>query len=239
MELVVSQQLEGDRQLETINGLSLIPKWNQPGTSGDSGGASGLNHGSYVWVPGNPGKLTIDPVKRPAGKPWDNFYFYNNIQANRTNAVYFSYAMEVTLPSTADIAACTAWENEIEICEAGLAYNMAWQCKPSKVDGPPAWRLFDLVNQKWVPIVSIPAPVPKSGVAISFLSKFSINRATKTVVHETLTIDGVEYPVQAVHSAKMKWSTGTYYTHNAFQLDSDGKGTPYTVLLGDMTVRRL
>jgi len=237
MEQVVSEQLAGIRQLEVFNGLSLIPKWNQPGTSGDSGGVSGLTHGLYTWTPGNPSSLGIQPVKRPAGKPWDNYYFYNTIQTQPTKAIYYSYEMEVTYPTQKDIDASTAWECEIEICEAGLAYNMAWQCLLHTQT--PVWRLFNLTGQKWLPIVSIPAPNMKPGVKTAFLAKFSMDRIGKNVTHETLTINGTEFPVGVTQAAKIKWSAGTFYMHNAFQLDSDGKGTPYTVLLNNMTARRL
>jgi len=237
MEQVVSEQLAGRRKLEVFNGLSLIPKWNQPGTSGDTGGPSNLPHGTYSWIPGNPGSLNIRPVRRSIGKPWDNYYFYNTIQTETTGAVYFSYEMSVMFPTQKDIDACTAWENEIEVCEAGLAYNMAWQCLLHTAK--PAWRLFDLINQKWVQIVSIPSPAPKPGQFMQVLSKFRMDRSAKTVEHLTLAVNGTEYPVESVHGAKLKWSAGTNYTHNAFQLDSDGKGTSYTVQLADVTARRL
>ena len=236
---VISEQLSGARQVEVFKDLHLIPKWNQPGTSGDSGGASGLNHGSFVWQPGVPSKLSVHPVARPQGKPWDTYYFYNSLLTAQSNAEYFSYTMDVTFPTQKDLNVCTAWENELEVCEAGLAYNMAWQCKPSHVDGPPAWRYFVQGGGWKVPTVAIPAPVPVPGTAMTVLSKFFLDRIAKTVTHLSLTINDKEYPVNVTLPAKPKWSAGTFYTHNAFQLDSDGKGSPYTVVLNNVSAVRL
>jgi hypothetical protein len=235
----ISNQLNGSLFLQEYNGLNLIPKWNQPATAGDSGGPSGLPHGTYTWTPGDPSMLAIQPKQRAAGKPWDTYYWYNNLLLGKTPATYFGYAMQVCFPTAKDIAACTAWENELEICEAGLRYNMGWQCLVSKADGGPAWRLFDMQNSRWVKVAQIPAPIPKPGQYVNFFSEFSINRATKTVTHEALTIDGTRFPIEAVHSGVQKWSLQTFYFHNAFQLDSDGKGTPYSVNIKGTAARSL
>lgn len=236
---VISEQLSGVRQIEVFKDLHLIPKWNQPGTSGDSGGPSGLNHGSFVWQPGTPAKLSVMPVARPQGKPWDTYYFYNSLPPEQSKAQYFAYTMDVMFPTVKDLNVCTAWENELEVCEAGLAFNMAWQCKPSHVDGPPAWRYFVQGDGWKIPATIIPAPSPVAGQAVTVLSKFFLDRIGKTVTHLSLTINGKEYPINVTLPAKSKWSTGTFYIHNAFQLDSDGKGSPFSIVLNNISARRL
>lgn len=238
--------LLGNRQVMRISNLeSTIKKWTQPGTAGDSGGPNNLPHGTSQWTPaGTPagpvlaksGIFSFAPVKRASGQPWDTFYNSNDVvfpAAAQIPPDCFSYSIDVCLPTAADITADHAHEWEIEICEAGLCYNMAWQ------DNGKEFRKFDQRNQNWVSVPGLPAPTRKVGNFVSHDGIFSIDRKKKTVTHEGIFIDGIYFNVGMSALAVQRWPTNVFYLHNAFQFDSDGKGSKCNFLLKNISVAQL
>ena len=231
-----------------LNGSNLLYEWTSleqvptmtDGGGADTGGPNALPHGKSIWRPGTsttPALLTFNPAKRPAGKPWDNVYMYNTISRNPAQITYACWELDFSI-SDADLKG-NAREFEIELCESGWTYNMAWQYKWSSVDGPPAWRLFDQTapKNKWVPIPSIPAPSPKPGVFVSVQAFFQIDRSTGMTLHDSITIDGTNYSVNLPHAKMLKWSPQTNYLHNAVQIDSIGDGKPCSIQLRNWNVR--
>jgi hypothetical protein len=210
------------------------------GGGADSGGPNVLPHGKSVWKPGTtlaPALLAFNPAKRPPSKPWDNLYMYNTITRTPPRLSLACWELDFSL-SALDLNG-NAREFEIELCESGWTYNMAWQYKWSNVDGPPAWRLFDQTapKNKWVPIPSIPAPAPKAGVFVSVQAYFQIDRETGMTTHDSITIDGVNYPVNLPHAKILKWSQSVNYLHNAVQIDSLGDGRACSIQLRNWNVR--
>lgn len=240
--------LSGSKQLIEWPLLDQVPAMADKGGA-DTGGPNPLPHGKSIWTPGKPPALTtgmpipasliFTPIKRSPGQPWDNCYNFNTITRQPLKSTYFSWELEFSI-SAMDLKG-NAREFEIELCESGWTYNMAWQYKCSKVDGPPAWRLFDqnAARNKWVPVVSIPAPAPKAGTFISVKAFFAINRSVGTTLHDSIMIDGIFYPVDAIHERKQKWSPQTNYLHNAVQIDSMGDGIPCSVQIRNWKVRAL
>lgn len=231
-----------------LNGTSLLYEWTGleknpvmiDGGGADSGGPNALPHGSHTWSPGSyntPAALVFHPVKRPAGKPWDNLYLYNTISRTPQPFVYAFWEMEFAL--TASDLLGNAREFEIELCESGWTYNMAWQYKWSHVDGPPAWRLFDqtATSNKWVPMPNIPPPAPKAGVFVDVQAFFVIDRANGVTYHDSIIIDGVNYPINLAHRYMHKWSPNTNYLHNAVQIDSMGDGVSCGIQIRNWNVR--
>lgn len=241
IEHTILDLLDGAKPVKEWTGLSAVSSWIQPGNTGNTGGGSVAPHGKYTWSPGNPttgqsGVLSIQPA---AG--WDNFYFYNTLVGRMDRPVsYFGYQVPFALPSQADVAACNAFEFELELCEAGLRYNMAWQWKPSHVDGAPAWRSFDKLNQKWVVEPSLPAPVAVAGRPVTLWAHFLIDRLAKTVTHDSVVLDGQFISIGRTRPAVQGSNPATWYLHNAVQMDPLGSGKGFTVQLGPgMTARAL
>lgn len=237
LDQITKDLLSGDRDLFEWSGLEKNPVMID-GRGADSGGPNALPHGKAIWLAGtdsSPAKLVFSPVKRPAGKPWDNVYEYNTISRTPPKIVYTCWELEFALAQS-DLSG-NAREFEIELCEVGWTYNMAWQYKWSHVDGPPAWRVFDQIAEKWSPVASTPVPLPKAGVFISVQAFFSIDRTNGLTTHDSIVIDGLSYPVNVTHSKKQKWSPTTNYLHNATQIDSMGDGVQCGIQIRNWNVR--
>lgn len=241
IDQITKDLLTGNRNLYEWSGLEKNPVMIDSGGA-DTGGPNALPHGSHVWSPGSdktPAVLIFHPVKRIAGQTWDDIYLYNTISRTPPKIVYAFWELEFALAAS-DLKG-NAREFEIELCESGWTYNMAWQYKWSNVDGPPAWRLFDQTapKNKWVPVTSIPAPSPKPGQFISVQSFFSIDRANGMTYHDSIVIDGINYPVNLPHKYMHKWSPNTNYLHNAVQIDSMGDGVSCGIQIKNWNVRGL
>lgn len=220
-------------------GLEKVPTMTDGGGA-DTGGPNPLPHGKSVWKPGTdttPALLSFSPIKRPAGKPWDNLYMYNTISRNPIQLASVCWELDFAIAQS-DLTG-NAREFELELCESGWTYNMAWQYKWSKVDGPPAWRLFDQIAGKWMAIPSLPPPAPKAGVFIHIEAYFLIDRAAGVTYHDSIAIDGTSYPINLPHKKRQKWSPQTNYLHNAVQIDSMGDGVAGTVQINGWNVRGL
>lgn len=239
LDNITKSLLNGTNPLYEWEGLGKVTTMIDGG-GGDTGGPNPLPHGKYIWKPGNddtPASLIFNSVKRAPSQPWDNLYLYNTETRNPPQLAYTCHEWDFALTQS-DLKG-NAREFEIELCEAGWTYNMAWQYKWSTVDGPPAWRLFDqtAVKDKWVPVPSIPAPSPKAGVFIAVQAFFVIDRALGVTYHDSIIIDGVNYPINQAHKKMQKWSTRANYLHNAVQIDSMGDGAVSTVQIKNWNVR--
>lgn len=241
IDLTVVQLLTGERKLKEWLALHTLPTMIDGGGA-DTGGQNKFPHGIFTWKPSIQGDATafsFAPKPRPKGQPWDNIYLYNTLSKGKLDYTYFSHQLSFAFPTSAAINNCTAFEFELELCEAGLTYNMGWQYKHSKVDGPPSWRYFNKQQQAWVAVPTLPIPAPMPNTFVSIVMNFAVNRAAKLCTHDSIVIDGIFHPVNQTLSAVPKWNPTTWYLHNAVQLDSDGKGSPETILLNNMNVRAL
>lgn len=236
----IKELLSGSRPFYNWTGLEQSTSM-VDGGGADTGGINALPHGTHTWMTGsqgNPARLVFNPIKRPQGKPWDNLYFYNTISRTPPKVNYVYWEMEFSIGQS-DLNG-NAREFEVELCESGWTYNMAWQYKWSKVDGPPAWRLFDQTAGRWVAVsASMPIPSPKAGVFVSVKAFFDIDRIHGLTFHDSIVIDGVDYVVNMAHSSKQKWPAQTNYLHNAVQIDSMGDGVPCSIQIKNWNVRGL
>jgi hypothetical protein len=237
----IKELLNGTRPLYEWAGLEQVPSMID-GAGADTGGINALPHGKTIWKPGTSttaALMVFNSIQRRPGQPWDNSYMYNTISRTPPKLQYACWELEFAI-SNSDLNG-NAREFEIELCEAGWTYNMAWQYKWSKVDGPPAWRLFDQTapDHKWVAMTNIPPPVPKAGIYVSAEAYFIIDRANGVTYHDSIVIDGVNYPINLAHKKMQKWSQRTNYLHNAVQIDSMGDGKPASIQIRNWNVRGL
>lgn len=231
-----------------LNGFTPFNEWKSleqvpamiDGGGADTGGRNPLPHGKAVWSPGTsdaPASLVFNPAKRLPGQPWDNSYNYNTLTRTPNRITSLCWELQFAL-SASDLSG-NAREFEVELCEAGWTYNMAWQYKWSHVDGPPAWRLFDQMapTHKWVPMPNIPPPAPKAGAFIDVQAFFTIDRDMGVTYHDSIIIDSVNYPINLAHRKMLKWSPQVNYLHNAGQIDSMGDGKPCSMQIQHWNVR--
>lgn len=239
---LVSAQLSGRAKMQEWLTLEQTPTLIDGGGA-DTGGPNQLPHGTVTWTPANvtgAASLQFKPKTRPKGQPWDNAYNYQKL-TQAAICTYFSLGFQFVLPTQADIAAATAVEWEVELCEAGIAYNMAWQYLVAKAAGGPQWRLFNqtVTPKRWDSVAGLPLPNPQPGALVSAIALFSVNRQSRTTTHESIEIDGQTYVVGQTHSAIQKWSSQTNYLHYALQPDSDGRGSPFGIKVKSWNVRGL
>lgn len=236
----IIQLLGGSRDFYEWTSLEQVPTMTDGGGA-DTGGPNALPHGKFIWKPGtppdNPATLTFTPIKRPPGKPWDNLYAYNTITRRPPSSNCFGFELQFAIGAL-DLKG-NAREFEIELCESGYTYNMAWQYKWSNVEGPPAWRLFDQIAEKWVPFPAIPPPSPRPNAFVSMQAFFAVDRSVGITTHDSIVVDGKTYSVNISHPRKLKWNSTSNYLHNAVQIDSMGDGVPCGVQIRDWNVRSL
>jgi len=237
----INAVLDGDvKSIEWV-GMEFTPSLIDGGGA-DTGGPNRLPHGRTTWVPGSsstPAILTFNPVRRPQGQPWDNSYNYNTLTRTKLTGSYYGHQFMFALPTPKDVTNCNAVEFELELCEAGLLYNMAWQWKPSNIDGPPGWRIFDKSKEKWIAQPQIPFTAPIPGAFVEVSARFRVDRNLKQTWHDSVVIGGKYFPINASAAAPMKWSPKTWYLHHAVQPDSLGKGAPFSVLIKNWNARML
>jgi len=238
MDPLIGAQLDGDVKLQEWLNLNTFTLFVDKGGA-DTGGPNPLSHGTSVWTPGPTASLTFQPKARPKGQPWDNVYRAATLSTGHLPCVYFGFGLSFMYPTQKDIDVSTAAEFELAMAEAGLEYDMGWQFKPSKVDGPPAIRWFDESAQHWVVPTGLPPFTPKPGVWTDVQAYFSIDRVNQTTTHVGLSVDNHFYQVNATHHAKFKYATKPWYLHAAAQLDSDGKGSPYGIQIKNWNARGL
>ncbi len=231
-----------------LNGMNAVWPWLKleqstdfiDGGGADSGGINPLPHGKMIWRAGSlttPGVAIFNPVQRQVGQPWDNCYQYRTLTRTPQPFVYLCWELDFALSGT-DLKG-NAREFEVELCEAGWTYNMALQYKWSNVDGSPAWRMFDQTapKNKWVPIPGMPAPAPRPDQFISVQAFFVIDRAAGVTYHDSVVVDGINYPINVPHKKLFKWASKPTYLHHAFQIDPLNDGQPCTVRIRDWNVR--
>lgn len=240
MDQVIVDQLLKKRSLQEWNQLELVPSNLMiDGGGADTGGPNALPHGVSTW---SEGKFNFVPKVRPVGKPWDNCYRYNILSRDPLQATYLACGLTFTVPNVAIVNSLTAFENEIEPSRDKLRYNLAYQWKPSLIDGPPAWRIFNQKLQKWESVPGLPVPVAMPGQWTSLVGLFQVDWVRRKTLHDSCIINGVTYSVGVEHDAvpiPPGWS-GTPYFHNACQLDPKGNtGNPVGVIIKDWWVRAL
>lgn len=240
MDQLIVDQLTRKRSIQEWSQLELVPaNLMIDGGGADSGGPNALPHGFSTWSGGNFGFI---PKVRLKGQPWDNCYRYNTLTRVPLTATYFAYGMSFNIPNLAVLNALTAFENEIEPSLNRFRWNMAYQWKPSLVDGPPAWRIFNQKLSTWERVPSLPTPVAIVGQWVNLVALFQVDWVRRTTLHDLCIIDGVTYNVGITHEAvpiPVTWS-GTPYFHNACQLDPLGNtGKAVGVMIKDWWVRIL
>ena len=203
--------------------------WLTCGNCGNSGGSVG-DTATYVYdraiqLPSLDGSSSKFSIGGPY--PYTNAYWYSRHAGPSSPVQYLNYQFDLYIPSGSEQAP-QAIEFECQQHLGGYIYNFAWQAEyPGK-----AWRIFDYVNSRW----------DDTGIAFTPFTPDTWHQIAaeyhvegSTVVHDTLTVDGVIYKIGIKHQAKYTGGSISSFT-NAFQLDLNKYATPFSVYVDSMKI---
>lgn len=214
--------------LTTFSRIEEQTAWATCGNCGNTGGAGAV--ATYSMVRGVTGPSTDgSATKYSIGgtNAFKNAYWYIRQTAPAAPVKYLKYEFDLYVPA-ASATAPQAIEFECQQKANGYVYNFAWQANYAGS----TWRIFDFVNHKWdASGLSFTKFTPDTWHHIS--SEFHTEGAY--VVHDTLTIDGVQHVVGIKHAASYVGGTTKSFT-NAFQLDLNKSATDYSVYVDGMKV---
>jgi hypothetical protein len=160
------------------------------------------------------------------GPAFSGGYYFIEQSAVNNPVSYLRYEFDLYIPAQY-ASAPQALEFECQQNANGYTYNYAWQADY----GSHTWRVFNYTTKQW------------EGTSIAFQSFtgdtwhhiIAIYHASGTqIVHDSITIDGVTHPATIAHNAVFT-GNGPELT-NAFQVDLDGKSSPYHVYVDNMTL---
>ena len=139
---------------------------------------------------------------------------------------YLRYEFDLYIPAQY-ASAPQALEFECQQNANGYTYNYAWQADYASK----TWRVFNYTTKHWEGTgVQFEPFAPDSWHHI-----IAMYHASGTqVIHDSITVDGVTYPVNLTHNALFT-GNGLELT-NAFQVDLDGNSSPYHVYVDNMRV---
>lgn len=203
--------------------------WQTCGGCGNNGGAGqGPSYGvtQAVATPslsGSSSEFWID-----GGPPFAGGYYFIEQSTVPNPVSYLRYEFDLYLPSQYATAP-QAIEFECQQNSNGYTYNYAWQADYASN----TWRVFNYAASDWEPTtVTFPGFAPDTWHHIIAIYHSS---GTQTV-HDSITIDGVTYPVGITHDA-LYTGNALEFT-NAFQLDLNGGSVSYQVYVDNMTITR-
>lgn len=219
----------------TGNGATVIDNiedsnsWLTCGACGNDGGAGSVPHSSVtpdIATPSEDGTSTQFSIA--ATVPFTNTYWYilHPVVGNQFAAL--NYEFDLYIPTGSENAP-QAIEFECQQILGGWIYNFAFQADY----GRNLWRVFNYGAKAWE-ATTIPLQRFSPGTWHHLLAEYHSDATTHTVFHDALTVDGTRYPINMTHDAFFSGANDQFT--NAFQLDSDGQITPYSVYLDKMKI---
>ncbi len=216
---------------ETYRNVQEDTAWKTCGACGNVGGTGEVadyNMTRGITLPALDGKSTSAQFWIGGTTPYINGYWYlPHYPAPPKPVKSLVYDFYIYIPQ-AYVNAPQAIEFECQQTVNGYTYNFAWQLDY----GRDQWRTFDYVNKKWVP-TSVPMQAFTGNTWHHIIAEYHIEGTNS--VHDALTVDGTRTVVNIVRPAKYTGQNWESFT-NAFQLDLNGKPTPYKVYVDRMNI---
>jgi hypothetical protein len=214
----------------TFSNLQESTNWQTCGNCGNGGATGKLATYSMtrgITDPAIDNTSTSAQFSIGGANPYTNGYWYLKNTAPKTPAKKLVYDFYLYVPA-ASASAPQGIEFECQHTVNGYTYNYAWQADYARK----SWRTFDFANRIWV-ATSVPFTAFTPGVWHHIIAEYHAD-GTNTV-HDALTVDGIRTVVNVIRPAKYTGQTWASFT-NAFQLDLNGKPTPFDVFVGKMNV---
>jgi len=212
-----------------IDNIEDSNNWLTCGACGNQGGVGSAPHSSVtpnLPTPSEDGTATQFSIA--ATVPFTNTYWYMLHPIVTNQFTELTYEFDLLIPSGSENAP-QAIEFECQQILDGWIYNFAFQADY----GRNLWRVFNYGAKAWES-ASIPLQRFSPGTWHHLMAEYHNDTASHTVFHDALTVDGVRYTVNMTHSAFFSGANDQFT--NAFQLDSDGQITPYSVYLDKMKI---
>lgn len=215
-----------------LNEIQQATGWLTCGACGNTGGDGALATYSMVRGIGFPTLSGSSAEFKIGGtNPYANAYWYLRHQPVYKAFRYLRYEFDLYIPAGSENAP-QAIEFECQQKLGGYTYNFAWQA----VYPGNRWRVFDFTKRVWQDAgVALVRFTP--GTWHHIVAEYHNDPVTHTVFHDALTVDGVRHILNIKHAAT-PGAKSTSFT-NAFQLDLNGKPTPFNVFVDNMKITYL
>ncbi len=205
--------------------------WKTCGACGNIGGGGEVADYSMtrgLTTPALDGKSTSAQFYIGGTKAYINGYWYlPHYPAPAKPVKSLVYDFYIYIPDSY-VNAPQAIEFECQQTVNGYTYNFAWQADY----GRNQWRTFDYTNKRWV-ATSVPMQRFSGNKWHRIIAEYHIDG--HNAVHDALTVDGKRTVVNISRPGTPTSQTWGSFT-NAFQLDLNGKPTPYKVYVDRMNI---
>lgn len=208
----------------TISDIQKMPTWDscsstcagEPGTDAVYSMESGISSPS---LSGSAIKFNIT-----GGTPWAAALWWKQIGGNDA-ITHFVYEMSYYL---SNVPAAQALEFNVNQNASGWRYEYATQCD---IRGAGVWRIWDHTAMHWVATLA-PCPSPAANVWNKLTWEFE-RTADHKVVWVAVTLNGQRSVINQSFDAFTASGSGIDV---AFQMDSDGGPTPWSVWVDNVSL---
>lgn len=198
------------------------------GNTGATGAVANYAMTRGITTPSESGSSTEFAIS--GNRPYENGYWHIEYPALTSGIKKLVYEFDIYIPA-ADANAPEAIEFECQQQSQGWIYNFAWQANYALG----TWRMFNYPTVNWedsgIPLAKF-SPDTWHHIVVEFHN----DTKQHIVVHDSLTVDGVNHVVNKVHPAFYGGSSAIDKFTNAFQLDTNGMPTGYKVYVDKMNI---
>jgi len=191
-----------------------------------------------VSSPSMDGKSAQFSMSAPGGAPdptygYSNYLYFNPVAggngvSNFTYDLYF-YIDNPTAPQALEFDVNQGYD---DTTGAGDPQRWTWGSECNfKGETPPQWDIWNDAAGKWVP-TGYPCG-PFQADTWNHLT-WNLQRVNGQVYYQSLTVNGVTYPVNSYYDNQQGWTLEEIDT--AFQMDLDSNADPYNVWLDEVNL---
>lgn len=210
----------------TISDIQKMPNWSS--CSSNCAGQSGTNaiYSLQQGIPSPSLSGSAIQFSITGGTPWAAALWWKQLGGDDT-ATHFVYDLSYYL---ADPSAAQALEFNVNQNVGGWRYEYATQCD---IRGSGMWRVWDHANMQWV-TTTAPCKTPAANTWNNL--QWELQRTTDNkVVWVAVTLNGQRSVINQSFDAFPAAGSGIDV---AFQMDSDGVPTPWSVWVDDISLTK-
>ena len=207
-------------------GLDELSSWQTCGNCGNTGatGATAsywVKQSSSVSLDGMAAQFYINGNSIPY---LDGFWYVHRA-GDYSTYTKFSYGFFLWVPLSAKPQAV---EFQVQQVVAGRVYNWAFQAEWNTR----LWRTYNYAQKKWQ---ATQVPVALTPGQWHYIEEV-VHRDTSAAraVIDSLIVDGIVFPLAIAHDSVFAYSSTSNDLNNAFQLDTNSVGAPYSVYVDRM-----
>ncbi len=208
----------------TISDIQKLPSWDSCSSScaGEAGTDAVYSMQSGITSPSLSGSAIQFNIS--GGTPWGAVLWWKQLGGNDA-VTHFVYEMSYYLTNP---PAAQALEFNVNQNAGGWRYEYSTQCD---IRGSKLWRIWDHTQMQWI-ATNAPCPTPQAN-AWNRLSWEFARTADHKVVWVAVTLNGQRSEVNQSFDAYPASDSGL---NVAFQMDSDGGPTPWSVWVDNISL---